>query len=215
MIRVLLIDDHTSFRELFAFRLERDPDLSVVGQAGSLAEARTMVGGVHVALVDLHLPDGDGVDLIRDLRTGSPNGAVLVLTASEDPGEVARAVEAGAAGILHKSAGLEEITGAMRRLSAGELLMSPREAMEMMRLASGQRERDRGARAALTSLTPREREVLQVLARGLGDREIAEQLGINWQTAQKHVANVLGKLGVDSRLQAVVFAVHHGTVRID
>src|SRR5438128_10652145 len=104
MIRVLLVDDHASFRQPLAFLLAREPDIAVVGQAGSLAEARRILEGVEVAVVDLGLPDGPGVELVHELRAANPLGAVLILTASLDRREHARAVEAGASGVLHKSA---------------------------------------------------------------------------------------------------------------
>ena len=102
MIRMLLIDDHASFRQPLGFMLDREEDITVVAQAGSLAEARGVLSGVDIALVDLDLPDGSGVSIIRELRAANPQGAVLILTASQDRLMVARAVEAGASGVLHK-----------------------------------------------------------------------------------------------------------------
>ena len=104
MNRVLLVDDHATFREPLAFMFEREPDFEVVAQAGSLTEARCMLGGADLAVVDLDLPDGDGTELLGELRAANPRGMVLVLTASSDREAHARAVEAGAAGVLHKSA---------------------------------------------------------------------------------------------------------------
>lgn len=215
MIRVLLVDDHASFRQPLAFMLDREPGLAVVAQAGSLAEARGAPGGIDVALVDLDLPDGDGATLVRELRATSPGVAVLVLTAAGDRAEHARAVEAGAAGVLHKSARLAEIVAAVRRLAAGEPFYTPADLIELLRLAGRRREADRDAQAALARLTPREREVLQALADGLADKEIARRLGVSAETVRTHMVNLLGKLGVESRLQALVFAVRHGAVRID
>ena len=214
MIRVLLVDDHASFRQPLAFIMGREPDIAVVGQAGSLAEASLMVEGVDVAIVDLDLPDGNGVDLISDLRSANSNGAVVVLTASVDRVELARAVEAGSAGILHKSVRIEEIIDAVRRLSEGEYLLAPTEAVELLRLAGRRREQSREAQKALEQLTPRERDVLQALAVGSSDKEIALQLHISTETVRTHMVNILGKLGVDSRLQAVIFALRHGAVQI-
>ena len=214
MIRVLLVDDHASFRQPLAYMLQREPDITVVGQAGSLAEARRLLEGVDVAVVELGLPDGDGVELIKELRSSNPRGMVLILTASADPRERARAVAAGAAGALQHSVGLGEFIGAVRRLSAGEPLLSQGEIIELLRLASQEREQDRDAQVALGRLTRREREVLQALADGLSDKEIAQQLQISVETVRIDMVNILGKLGVDSRLQAVVFAVRHGAIEI-
>jgi two-component system nitrate/nitrite response regulator NarL len=218
VIRVLLLDDHSSFRQPLAFMMQREPDLEVVAQAGSLAEGRRVlkdVKEVDVAVVDLDLPDGNGADFVRDLRTANPQGMVMVLTASKERVQIARAVEAGASGVMHKSASISEIIDAVRRLSEGQPLLSTIDVIEMLRLIGEQRERNRDAQAALGRLTKREREVLQALAEGLNDKEIADRLHISTETARTHMVNILGKLGVDSRLQALVFAVRHGAVKID
>ncbi len=214
MIRVLLVDDHASFRQPLAFMMDREPDMRVVAQAGSLAEARRVLQDIDVAVVDLDLPDGSGVDIVGELRAANPNGMALVLTASVVRLQLARAVEAGASGVMNKSAGINEIIDAVRRLSAGEQLLSTKDVIDMLRLVGQQREQGRDAQAALARLTKREREVLQALADGLNDKEIADHLHIATETARTHMVNILGKLGVDSRLQALVFAVRHGAVTI-
>ena len=215
MMRLVLVGDHLSFRQPLAFMLGREPGLEVAGQAGSLAEARPLLAGADVALVDLDLPDGDGAELIRALRLANPRGMAVVLTASASRLDAARAVEAGAVGALHKSCAVAEIAAALRRLAAGEHLLSPSETVALLRLVGQRRERDRGAQAAIGRLTPREREVLRALADGLSDREIAERLHVRTETVRTHMVNLLEKLGVGSRLQALVFAVRHGLVAID
>ncbi|HEX8933783.1 MAG TPA: response regulator transcription factor, partial [Pseudonocardiaceae bacterium] len=214
VVSVLLVDDHAAFREPLSFMFDREPEFTVVAQAGSLAEAREMLNGVDVAVVDLNLPDGDGTELIGELRAANPQVTVLILTASADQSTHARAVEAGAAGVLHKSVGIWDIIDAVRRLEIGEMLLSPDEVGELLRLASQQRTQDREARLAIESLTPREREVLQGLAGGLNDKEIAERLYLGLGTVRSHVVSILKKLGVHSRLQALVFAVRYGAVKI-
>lgn len=215
MTRVLLVDDHAAFREPLAFMLDRDPDLDIVAQAGSLTEARSLLHNIDLAVVDLDLPDGTGVDLVKELRAINPYGMVLVLSASVNQKDLAEAVEAGAAGILHKSSRIDDIIAAIRRLIAGEPLLSPTQVIEMLRLATRERERNREAEQALAQLTPRERDVLQALAEGLSDKEIAQQLFISTETVRTHMVNILGKLGVESRLQALVFALRHGAVTVD
>ncbi len=116
MIRVLLVEDHAAFRQPLAFVMEREVGLTVVAQAGSLAEARRMLHGIDVAVVDLNLPDGDGVELVRELRAGNPYVEAIVLTASAERTEHARAAEAGAAAVMQKSAGIAEIITAVRRV---------------------------------------------------------------------------------------------------
>jgi DNA-binding NarL/FixJ family response regulator len=215
VIRVLLVDDHASFRQPLAFMIGREPDMTVVAQAGSLAEARLLLSNVDVAVVDLDLPDGSGVDLIRELRSVNPNGMVMVLTASAQRLIHARSVEAGASAVLQKSSSISEIIDAVRRLSEGQTLLSTKDIIEMMRLAGERRERDRDAQRALDRLTPREREVLQALADGLNDKDIAERLHISTETARTHMVNILAKMNVESRLQALIFAIRHGAITIE
>jgi DNA-binding NarL/FixJ family response regulator/two-component sensor histidine kinase len=211
-IRVLLVEDHSSFRQATASVFEREPGFEVVGQAGSLAEARRLLEGVDVAVVDLGLPDGYGGELIKELREKNPQAQTLVLSATLDRAEMARAVEAGAAGFLHKSAGMVEVMEAIRRLRAGETLLPVEEVVELLRFAGSRREHEHEARLAIAQLTPREKEVLQALAEGLDGKEIAEQLGISDKTERNHMASILAKLGVHSRLQALVFALRHNVV---
>jgi DNA-binding NarL/FixJ family response regulator len=214
MTRVLLLEDHTSFRQALAFMLDREPDLTVVGQAGTLAEARDQLADIDVAVVDLDLPDGDGLALLRELRAASLRSAVLVLTASASPRDLARVVEAGAAGTLHKSVGLRDIVEGVRRLAAGESLFSPQEMVDLLRLAGEQREQDRDVQAGFARLSPREHEVLQAVAEGLSDKEVAERLRVRADTVRAHMTSILGKLGVDSRLQAVLLALRHRVVSV-
>jgi DNA-binding NarL/FixJ family response regulator len=215
VIRVLLVDDHASFRQPLTFMLEREPDITVVGQAGTLAEARGLLQGIDVAVIDLALPDGNGLQLIKELHGSSPRCQVVVLTGGGDRVQYAEAVEAGAAGVLQKSVGIADIVDAVRRLHAGESLLSPQETIALLRLATQHREQVREALVAASRLTPREREVLQALAEGLNDKEIAQRLYISTETARTHMVNILAKLGVESRLQALIFAVRHGLVTID
>jgi two-component system nitrate/nitrite response regulator NarL len=213
-IRLLLIDDHAAFRVPLAHMLDREPDLVVAGQAGSLAEARAMLQHVadriDVALVDLHLPDGDGVSMVRDLRAANPDGQIIVLTADTEPIRHAYAIEAGAAGIVRKSAHPEEIVSAVRRVRSGELAQPAQEIVALLRLLGAERERTREVQTTLDQLTPREREVLALLAEGLDNKAIAERLFISAETARAHVVRLLAKLNVESRLQAGLFAIRHG-----
>jgi DNA-binding NarL/FixJ family response regulator len=214
-IRVVLVDDHLAFRQPLAFMLMREPDITIIGQAGTVAEARPLLPAADIALIDLDLPDGEGVELIQDLHAVNPQAIALVLTGSASSGDMPRAVEAGAAGVMHKTRPVSEVTDAIRRLHAGESLLSVRETIEMLRLISRQREKDRVVRATIERLTPREREVLQALAAGLSDREIAQQLHVSTETVRTHMVNLLHKLGVDSRLKALVFALRHNLVTIN
>jgi PAS domain S-box-containing protein len=215
--RVLLVDDHASFRQGVARALEAEPDLDVVGQAGSLAETREILAAEHgfdVAVIDLGLPDGLGAELIGDLRVANPRTQALVLSATDDRADIARAVELGAAGLLHKSASMGEVVDAVRRLRAGEALIPLQEVLELVRFASARKEQEYEARRALESLTDREKEVLSLMAEGLDAGEISERLYISAKTERNHAASILSKLGVHSRLQAVIFAARHGAVEV-
>jgi RNA polymerase sigma factor (sigma-70 family) len=139
----------------------------------------------------------------------------LVLTADADRKAHARAVEAGAAGVLHKTVSISDVVDGVRHLLAGESLLSQNETVELLRLADRDREQNKEAQRAISSLTPREREVLQALTDGLSDKEIAECLYVSSGTVRNHVISILRKLNVHSRLQALVFAVRHGAVEID
>jgi DNA-binding NarL/FixJ family response regulator len=216
--RVLLVEDHASYREALAHVVGREPDLCVVAQAGSLAAAREALlaagpSGVDVALVDLGLPDGDGAGAIRELREASPRCRVLVLSASVDPVRQARAVEAGASCVLHKAAGLKEIVEAVKALGEGRDPLRT-ETGELLRTTSAARESHRAARRAVESLTEREREVLRALAEGLDNAEIAARLDMTIHTERTHMVHIFNKLGAHSRLQALVSAVRTGAVRI-
>ena len=217
MIRVLLVEDHAVFRQALAFMLEQEPDVTVVAQASSVAEARTHLvdSAIDVALVDIDLPDGSGVEVIQTLQAVNPQAHALVLTGSAAHQALARAVEVGASGLLHKTAPLEEIVAAIRRLGAGEPLLAPHELIQMLRLAGAQREREREAEWTVGQLTQREREVLQGLADGLSDKEIGQRLHISGDTVRNHMARIHSKLAVESRLQALIFALRHGVVRLD
>lgn len=215
-VRILLVEDHTSVREAVAACFERETGFEIAGQAASMDEARRILTTqpVDVALVDLGLPDGYGGDLIKELREVNPECQALVLSANLARDEMARAVEAGASGILHKTAHLDEVTNAIRRLRAGETLMDLEEVVELLRFASTEREQEREARQTIERLTPREREVLQALADGLDSEGIAEKLHISLRTQRNHMANIFSKLGVHTQLQALVFALRHGLVEI-
>jgi DNA-binding NarL/FixJ family response regulator/GAF domain-containing protein len=214
-VRVLLVEDHTAVRQAIAAMFEREADFTVAGQARSLAEARELLDDVDVAVLDLGLPDGDGTDLIAELREASPEAQALVLSAGLDRAQTARAIESGAAAALDKTADLGQVIDTVRRLRAGETLLATSEVAELLRFAGHRREQEREDRQALDSLTPREREVLRALAAGLESQAIADQLGISIRTERNHVARILSKLGVHSQLQAVLFALRYVVIKED
>ena len=214
-VRVLLVDEHAAIREAMALAFAEDDGFVVAGQAGSPAEARPALRDVDVLIVDLTLPDGYGGDLISELRDANPDAHALVLSAHVDHAATARAVESGAAAVLSKTARLHEVVAAVRRLRAGQTLIPLDEVIELLRFAGHERERELAEHRLVDSLTAREREVLQLLADGLDGRGIASRLHISLRTQRNHMTNILGKLGVHSQLQALIFALRCGVVEIE
>jgi RNA polymerase sigma factor (sigma-70 family) len=213
-VRLMLLDDHASVREALSLLLDRQPDLVVAGEAGSLAEARALMQTTEfdIALVDLDLPDGNGAEIISELRRGNPHARSLVLTGLMDRNAYARAVFAGAAGVLHKSAPLREVLEAIRRLREGRVILAPDEAVVLMRMADEERRQTSAVQEAVRRLTPREREILQLLAEGLSDKEIAARLGLHAKTVRNHMTGILDALDVESRIQALILAARFGVV---
>jgi DNA-binding NarL/FixJ family response regulator len=214
MINVMLVDDHASFRQAIAFLVDREPDLQVAATAGSIAEARALLKttAIDVCLLDMELPDGNGTDLLPELFRQSPGASTIVLSGSHLPHNRARSIAAGAVGFLHKSAGVPEIVEAIRKAAAGETLIPPVEAMALMREASRYEASRDAVQRALDRLTPRELDVLRALGRGLDNQSIADEMSLTTATVRSHVAHLLRKLDVDSRLQAALIAVRHGLV---
>ncbi|HZY64456.1 MAG TPA: response regulator transcription factor [Rubrobacteraceae bacterium] len=162
--------------------------VNVVGQVGSVAEAYQLRSGTDVAVVDLDLPDGDGIELVEKFSSDEPKVATLVLSASLAPDRFAAAVDAGAAGVLHKSASISETVGAVRRLKNGEVLLSPDEVVKMLRMVNRRRREEGEARKAIEKLTRCEKEILQALAEGLDSKQIAQKLHITVETERTHIS---------------------------
>jgi DNA-binding NarL/FixJ family response regulator len=161
-VRLLLAEDHTTVREPIAAQFEREPGFDVIGQVASLAQARTLLNDhIDVAVVDLGLPDSNGTDLIKNLRHANPRAHALVLSASLDRTQTAHTIESGASATLDKTAHLDEVVDAVRRLRAGETPLNLDEVIELLRLAGDQRAQEREHRNAIERLTPREHEVLR------------------------------------------------------
>jgi DNA-binding NarL/FixJ family response regulator len=213
--RIVLVEDHATVRQALALVLGREPGLEVVAQAGSISEVRGLsCAEFDLAIVDLGLSDGHGAEAITELRKLNPQGKMLILSATSERTELARAVEAGASGLLHKATPLEEIPRAVRSLLAGEALLSAEDTIELLRLISSERRKDLQGQSSAQQITPREKEILQALADGLNDKEIAERLDISFDTVRNHMKSIFIKLEAGSRLQAVMFAVRHGMVEV-
>ena len=219
-LRIMLVEDHIAYRQALALMLDRDPGFEVVAQAGTLAEAQLSLDeretqeGIDAAVIDLALPDGNGADLIGDLRSHNPDLTVLVLSATLRQANLTKAVWAGADGVLDKLAGPAEIISALRRVVAGAALPSQQEVVDALPSADRQRDPDSDAQMAVGRITPREREVLRALAEGLDSEGVAERLSITVEEEPARVAALLVKLGVRTRLQAIALAARLGLVKI-
>jgi DNA-binding NarL/FixJ family response regulator len=214
MIKILLVDDQTLVRQGIRLLLEIEPDIRVVGQAGNGREAIQQVQTLQpdVVLMDVRMPEMDGVEATRQITARFQGVKVIILTTFEDDEFVFEGIKAGALGYLLKDISSEEMADAVRKVAAGEALIQPRITRKVLaefsRLA-GTPETTHGrfeqTSASLPEpLTSRELEVLQALARGLSNREIARQLVITEGTVKNHVSNLIEKLGVRDRMQAVL-----------
>ena len=213
MIRILLADDQTLIRQGIRLLLEIEPDIQVVGQAANGREALQQVESIHpdVVLMDVRMPEMDGVAATRELTANHPEVKVIILTTFEDDETVFEGLKAGARGYLLKDISSEEMAQAVRRVATGEALIEPRLTRKVLaefsRLAtaSDQYTPSKATPNGLgVSLTEREREVLNALAHGLSNREIAGQLVITEGTVKNHVSSLIDKLGVRDRTQAIL-----------
>lgn len=214
MIRVLLVEDHASYRQALDTVMQVEGDLEVVAQVERADGAADAASSAHpdVAIVDLDLPGGSGVDAVEAIRDHCPAVACVVLSALTDDVSFGRAIEAGASAALHKSVDIQELLAVIRKVASGSTVLAADETSRRLRALAAARDQAWHARVLDESITAREREVLQLLADGLDNRAIATRLGISPQTVRTHIGNLLAKLAVSSRLEAVVKAVRLGLV---
>jgi len=205
-IRVLIVDDHAVVRRgLLAF-LGSEPDFDVVGDVDGCAQALAALEQLeaegrrpHVVLMDLRMDPVDGVESTRRIRAGYADVAVVALTSFGDQRQVRAALDAGASGYLLKDADADEVAGAVRAASRGELQLDPAIARSLIEAAP--------------ELTPRELDVVELVATGKANKEIADRLSISERTARSHVSSILSKLSLESRTQLALWAVRNGLVR--
>ncbi len=213
-IRVLIVDDHTLFRSGIKLLLQRQEGFEVVGEAGDGLEGvkRAKQLKPDVVLLDLHMPGTSGLEAIPLLREEVPRAEVIMLTVSEDAEDLLDALRAGARGYLLKNIETDFLLDSIRRAVNGESVMSSQMAGK---LADAMRTGQKGSgstEAGLEKLTPREREIIAMLARGISNKEIARKLDLAESTVKIHVQGILRKLNLTSRVQAAVYAVEHGLV---
>lgn len=204
MIRVFLVDDHEVVRRGVAALLEAEPDIEIVGEAGTVESALARVPALKpdVAILDVRLPDGSGVDLCRDLRSKLPNLACLMLTSYADDEALFNAVMAGAAGYVLKQIHGSDLVGAVRTVASGQSLLDPQTTAAML-----QRLREQAAKKdPLASLTEQEKHILELIGEGLTNRQIGERLFLAEKTVKNYVSNLLTKLDMQRRTQAAALA---------
>lgn len=214
-IRVLIADDQALVRSGFRMILDADPEISVIAEAsdGASAVEAARSSQPDVVLMDIRMPGLDGLQATRQILAEHPPGPphVLMLTTFDLDEYVYEALQAGASGFLLKDAPPEQLTAGIRAVASGESLLAPSITRRMIETFVRER-RPAEADASLEELTDREREVLGLIARGLSNREIAEELVVSTTTVKTHVARVLSKLDLRDRVQAVVFAYESGLV---
>ena len=210
-IRILVVDDHPLLRDGLVAVLGTQPDFDVVGEAGSGTEAVSKAAELQpdVVMLDLEMPGMDGVEALVLMRQDDPEARVIVFTAFDTDERILTAVQAGAQGYILKGAPREQVFDAVRVVHAGGSLLQPVVASKLLRRVSSAAGPD-----APPPVTPRELEVLGLLARGLQNKEIGQELGIAERTVKFHVGSILTKLGVGNRTEAVTSAVQRGLIQL-
>ncbi len=210
-VRVFLLDDHEIVRAGLTRLFERAGDIEVVGEAGTAEEGLSRIPPTRpdVALLDVRLPDGDGVEVCREVRSRHPEIRCLMLTSFADDEALFDAIMAGASGYILKQIKSDDIVEAVRLVANGQSLLDPSvTATVLERLRKGPEEDERLAR-----LTTQERNILDLVAEGLTNRQIAEQVHLAEKTVKNYVSNLLSKLGMERRTQAAVYAARLGEQR--
>jgi two-component system response regulator DevR len=205
MIRVFLLDDHEVVRRGLAALLESSGDIEVIGESGSAPEAARRIPALRpdVAVLDARLPDGSGIDVCRDIRSADPSIQALILTSYQDDEALFSAIMAGAAGYVLKQIKGTDLVDAIRRVAAGQSLLDPAVTQQVLtRIREGN---DR-APAELARLTGQERRILELIAQGMTNRQIGEEMFLAEKTVKNYVSSLLAKLGLERRTQAAILA---------
>ncbi len=213
-IRLLLIDDHAVVRTGLRMLLETEPDIEIAGEAGTAAEGMLAAAQLapDVVLMDIGLPDRSGIEAAREIKSRAPATAVVALTIHEDEEYFFKMLEAGASGYVPKRAAPEELITAIRAAARGEVYLYPSLAKLLVKDYIAQESSGATART-LDGLTAREQEVLELLAEGAANPEIAERLSISPKTVARHRENIMGKLNLHSRAELVKYAIRKGIIQ--
>ena len=218
-VSLLLCDDHKVLTDALATVVGLDDGLMLVAPPVHTAEEAIRLAEEHlpdVVLMDIVFKGGgmSGIEATRRIKEASPSTNVVIMTAHDDDRLLVEAVEAGASGFLSKDEAAEDLLAAAKSAADGEVLIDPATLTRLLARVSRQRQEERAALRLLGDLTEREREILRLLAKGMRNDDIAKELFISPQTVQTHVRNILGKLRVHSKLEAVAFAVRHGAIEV-
>ena len=213
-IKVLIVDDERTFGEALELALAREKDLRIVDVATDGLEAVRAVSehGPDVVIMDVAMPGMSGIEATRRIKEAKPDALVLILSGYEDEHMLARAVQAGATGLLRKTEAITVVASTVRRAHRGEALHDEDEVEVAMRRFRHRRNNDDDAKQRLDRLTPRELQVLGLMAQGRRPADVARTLGVSPNTLRTHTQNVLTKLGVHSKTEALMLAVRHGKV---
>jgi DNA-binding NarL/FixJ family response regulator len=216
-VRVVVVDDHRSFAEALrvALDLERGVEVSAVCHDGAEALAAVRRKRPHVVLMDLRMPGVDGIAATKAVLEARPEARVVVLSGHDEEADVAQAVEAGAAGFLSKTVPMKDVARVVRAAARGDQLMAPEEVRRMRAVARRRRDQTAALRERVGRLSRRETEILQRMAQGLPPAEIALELDISANTLRTHVQNILFKLRVHSKMEALAAAIRFGKVRVE
>ncbi len=213
-VSVLVVDDHRTFGDALALAMRMEKGFIVrVATNGRDAVVAAADEEPDVVLMDMEMPGMSGVDTIRRVLEARPEARVVVLSAHDDELTQARAIDAGAIGYLRKDTPLEDIPALIRRAAAGETLMDPEEGLRLLRRLRHQRHQEATERQRVNRLTPRQIEILQLLADGTPQQDILDTLKVSPYTLRTHVQNILTRLGVHTKLEAVALAMRHGKIR--
>ena len=214
-IRIMIVDDHPIVREGLVSVLKRDEDFEIVGEApdGRTAVKRAVSLKPDLILMDLRMPEMGGVEAMKEIRATAPDIKFLVLTTYDTDEHIVGALEAGASGYLLKDAPRDDLFNAIRTVARGDALLQPRVAARLLQHMTGQTQRG-NVNNGEEDLSPREIEVLQLVARGYANKEIAARLTITEATVKTHLAHIFQKLGVNDRTEAVTRAVQRNIIRL-
>ena len=218
-IRVMIVDDHALFRRGLEMVLTDEDDIELVGEAsdGTEAVANAAESLPDVVLMDIRMPRSSGIDACRAMKAAAPSAKIVMLTISDEEEDLFEAIKAGASGYLLKDIPLDEVAESVRSVHGGQSLINPSMASKLITefaTLAKHEDTDRGERVPAPKLTDREMEVLKLVAKGMNNRDIARELFISENTVKNHVRNILEKLQIHSRMEAVMIAVRDKLIEL-